>query len=341
MLHFLIFIKKTIALISRQEIFQVILVVCCVALGGSAGLVYFEKNTEFSDALWWVVVTMTTVGYGDISPATAGGRLVASAVMIVGIGFLGILTASIASIFVENKLLENKGMKKTYVKDHIIICGWHFRGSRIVEELRIDSKSSKLYIVIIADIPEKPVDDEYLYFIRGEVNEDTLKKACIETARVVIVLSDDKLDAYARDAKTILNTLTIESINPDVYTCVELMDEKNAAHCRRAKADEIIVAGELSTNLLVQAALNHGITRMISELVSNRFGEDLYKVDVPSRFSGQTFFEVMCDLKENHGILCIGIEDLTGNRFLANPDKKYILNKDDRLIVIASKRPEI
>ena len=49
----------------------------------------------------------------------------------------------------------------------------------------------------------------------------------------------------------------------------------------------------------------------------------------------------MCDLKEHHGILCIGIEDITGKKFVANPDKEYKLNKDDRLIVIASERPEI
>ena len=341
MLHFLIFFKKTISLIRRKEIFQVILIVCLVALAGSAGLVYFEKDIAFSDALWWVIVTMTTVGYGDISPATLGGRVMGSAVMILGIGFLGILTASIASIFVENRLMENKGMKKTHVNNHIVICGWHFRANKIVDELRADPKSSKLPIVIIADINEKPIDDDKLFFIRGDVNEDTLKKAGIETAQVVIILSDDKLDAYSRDAKTILNTLAVESINPDVYTCVELMDEKNVNHCRRAKADEVIVVGELSSNLLVQAALDHGITRMISELVSNRYGEDLYKVNVPSCFSGQTFFQVMCDLKEHHGILCIGIEDITGKKFVANPDKEYKLNKDDRLIVIASERPEI
>lgn len=341
MLHFLIFIKKTFILISQKEIFQVMLIVCLVALSGSIGYMHFEKGTGFADALWWVIVTMTTVGYGDISPATPGGRIVGSAVMILGIGFLGILTASIASIFVENRILENKGMKKAHVKDHIIICGWHFRGSKIIEELRADPKCGKLPIVIIADILEKPLDDEYFFFIRGEVNAETLEKACIKDAQVVIVLSDDKLDAYARDAKTILNTLAIESINPNVYTCVELMDEKNVNHCRRAKADEIIVVGELSTNLLVQAALNHGITRMISELVSNRYGEDLYKVNLPARFSGQTFFKTMCELKEKHGILCLGVEDYSGKKFISNPDNDYLLNKNDRLIVIASKRPEI
>lgn len=341
MYHVLIFLKKTLVLISRKEIFQVFLIICFLVLTGSAGFVFFEENVKFTDALWWAVVTLTTVGYGDISPATPGGRIVGAIVMISGIGFLGLLTASIASIFVENRFLENKGMKPTHFIKHIIICGWHFRGSKIIEELRADSKSSGLPIVIIADISEKPVNDEKVHFIRGEVNSDTLEKANIKKARSVIVLSDDKLDAYARDAKTILNTLTIESINPDVYTCVELMDEKNVEHCLRANADEIIVVGELSTSMLVQAALDHGITRMISELLSSRYGEDLYKMDVPSAMSGRTFFEAMCHFKEEKGILCVGIEDKNNRKFIANPDKSYILSEGDQLIVIASERPEI
>lgn len=284
---------------------------------------------------------MTTVGYGDISPATIGGRIVGIGVMVLGIGFLSIITASIASLFIENRLMENKGMKSARVTGHFIICGWNFRGSEIIKELRADPKCSSIPIVIIAEIPEKPADDPKLHFIRGEINDDTLKKSALENAQAVIVLSDDRLDAYARDAKTILNTLTIKNVCPGVYTCVELMNQKNLQHCRMAKADEIIIVGELSTNLLVQAALDHGITRMISELVSNRYGKELYKIDVPSEFINQNFFKVMCGLKKKYDILCLGIEDREGKNFIANPDSSQKLGKNDQLIIIAAKRPDI
>lgn len=335
------FIRKAAALIRREQIFKVLAIVFVVTLGGSLGYIYFEEDINFPDALWWSVVTLTTVGYGDISPATPGGRIVGITIMIAGIGFLGILTANIASILVERRFLKNKGMKGTHVKNHIVICGWNFRGHKIVEELRADPKCRTTALVILADIPEKPIDDPEVYFINGEVEPDTLQKANIDRAQAVIVLSDDKLDAYAKDAKTVLNTLTIESVNPDVYTCVELMEEKNVQHCQRAHADEIIVVGELSTNLLVQAALDHGLTRMISELVSKRFGEDLYKVKLPPRLVGRTFLEVMCELKESHEILCIGIEDKTGKKFIANPKKNYSFDEDDRLIVVAAERPNL
>ena len=341
MKRLLIFLKKMLIFIRREKLFKLLFIIAFVILSGSMAFLYFEQNLKFTDALWWSVVTLTTVGYGDISPATTGGRFVGMAVMIIGIGFLGVLTATIATVLIENRLLENRGMKSTEVTDHFIVCGWNFRGNEIVAELRADKKTRDIPLVVIADISEKPVDDPRLHFIRGESNKEILQKANPEGAKVAIVLSDDRLDAYSRDAKTILNTLTIKNLNPDIYTCVELMDPKNVEHCQMAKADEIIVVGEFCTNLLVQAALDHGITRMVSELVSNRYGVELYKINLPQRFANQNFFETMCELKKEHGILCLGVEDSAGKNLVTNPENDYRLNKNDQLIVIASKRPDI
>lgn len=112
-------------------------------------------------------------------------------------------------------------------------------------------------------------------------------------------------------------------------------------HCRLAKADEIIVVGELSTNLLVQAALDHGITRLISELVSNRYGHDLYKLKCPPYLVDKSFLHGMCELKKNHNIICIGIEDNAGKTLTANPENDRVFKTDDYLLVISWDRPEL
>ncbi|OQY01846.1 MAG: hypothetical protein B6I26_02460 [Desulfobacteraceae bacterium 4572_130] len=341
MLNIFFAIKRIFIIFAREKIHKIFIFAFLVLLIGSVFLVFFEKNISFFDGLWWSIVTMTTVGYGDISPITVGGRIVAFFVMISGIGLLGLLTATVAGMFVENKFMEKRGMKKINLANHFIICGWNFRGETIISEIKADLKSKHMPIVIIADINEKPSEEENVFFIHGQIDSNSLSRAHAKKAAAVIILADDLLDSYSRDAKTILNIMTIKNYNPNLYTCVELMSSKNIAHCKIAKADEIIVVGELSTNLLVQAALDHGITRLISELVSNHYGNDLYKIKIPSYLIGKSFFHAMCELKEKKDIICIGIKDKLSDKFFVNPNSNYVLKENDFIIIIGLERPDM
>jgi voltage-gated potassium channel len=293
------------------------------------------------DAFWWSFVTITTVGYGDITPSTIGGRIIGVVVMVFGIGILGMFTATIASAFVDTKLKEGKGVNSVKVKDHFIICGWSYKAKEIISELRADKKVKDKPIVIIADIPEKPLEDENTYFIHGEVDLDILQKANLREASVVMVLTDEDLDSYSRDAKVVLNTLSIRKLNPNVYICVEISDSRNMQHGKLAGADEIIVIGELSGNLLVQAALDHGITKIITELVSNKFGNELYKVKTPKSFVGKQFIDVLKLIKERHNAIIVAIESGKENKLEANPPIDYTIKSGDDLIVIAHERPHL
>ena len=89
--------------------FKYVLVLTIAAIfGGTLGIMYFE-NMELGDALWWAFVTVTTVGYGDLSPASNAGRIIASVLMLVGIGLIGSLTSSITSFFLrEDREKEEK-----------------------------------------------------------------------------------------------------------------------------------------------------------------------------------------------------------------------------------------
>lgn len=74
-------------------------------MGGAIGMTFLEEMS-FPDALWWSFVTATTVGYGDLSPASPGGRIIAALLMLVGIGLIGSLTSSITSYFLNTKKQE-------------------------------------------------------------------------------------------------------------------------------------------------------------------------------------------------------------------------------------------
>jgi voltage-gated potassium channel len=299
-----------------------------------------EPNTTMANAFWWSIVTLTTVGYGDITPNTIAGRFIGILIMFFGIGILGLFTATIASFFVERKLKEERGMSTFEFENHIIICEWNFRAKEILNELRSDPKMETTPVILITEIERKPLDDDFLYFIQGGVTEENLKRANFEKAKTVVILGDDRLDDYARDAKVILSTLTVESINADVYTIAELVDGNNVRHCQRAHADEIIVSSEFSSKLISRATRDHGISKVLSELLSSRYGNDLYKIAVKTDMIGKKFIDIFTGMKRDHNSTVLALQRAVTGEMISNPAMEMRVNEGDYLIVIAEANPE-
>jgi len=108
---------------------------------GTAGYWFFEhypegEVTDIFGALWWAVVTLTTVGYGDMVPGTTGGRIMGGFVMLCGIGLVSTLTSNMASMLVEHKARKRKGLLKVSLTNHVVIVGWNDFGHELVEALR-------------------------------------------------------------------------------------------------------------------------------------------------------------------------------------------------------------
>ena len=335
----LILLRRFAHQLRKDHLDVVLLVLVVIAVSGVVGVSLFEPQLSVVDAVWWTLVTVTTVGYGDIYPTSLGGRIVGIFLMLFGIGFLGMLTATLASTFVENRRQEGKGMKPLSSTGHIVLCGWNYKAREIIEEVRADEKTKSRSIVLLADLPENPLDGEQVQFVSGVVSPETLARANAQEAEVAIVLADEQGEVHTRDAKTILDTLTIKTTCPDLYTCVELLEQQNIPHGKRAKADEVIVTGALSTNLLVQAALNRGVPLLVNELVSNRFGSALYTIAVPQACVGHPFMEALTALKREQNLLLVAVESRAQARFLANPPSDYIIQAEDQLIVIGQERP--
>lgn len=275
------------------------------------------------------------MGYGDITPSTVYGRTIAIADMLIGVGILTIFSAEFASIFVNKKIREDWGMDSFEFENHLIICEWNYRTKAILKEIRLDSKRTRNAIVLIADLERKPIDDRYLFFVRGQVSDETLQRANLAKAKTVIILGDDRCDYQTRDAKTILSTLTVESINPKVYTIVELVDEAYIPTCQRANADEIIVVSNLSSRLIFNAALNHGISKVISNLLSSNSTNQLDKIPVADSEVGCCFIDILIQRKKSDRSIVIALQKGKGGEVIANPPNEYRLEADDYLIFIS------
>lgn len=329
-------LKKVWQFLQREDLDRVLLVIAILLVFSSVTYSLVEKK-PIIDALWWTIVTVTTVGYGDISPTTIPGRIVAVINMIVGIGVLAILSASLASVLVSKKLKEDLGMNSYQAENHIVLCEWNYRAEVILKEFRQDPELTEAPIVLISNIERKPLEDENLFFIQGPVSDSTLLKANVGKAKTVIILGDDSLDHNARDAKAILSTLIVESLAPSAYTIVELANEAYVETCKKAKADEIIVTSQLSSMLISQAAINHGISYVISDLLSFQDGgNQLYKVPVPRSKVGMAFMESFIHMKQVYQSTVVALQRGSEGEVICNPSSQQKLSSDDYLLIIAT-----
>ncbi len=155
------------------------------------------------DAFWWSIVTVTTVGYGDVTPVTTAGKVVASFLMVIGISSIAILTGIVTTGFTDRllKLKLNFGgvMEKKIAKltGHYIICGYGRVGRIVARELE---KARKPFVVIEEDQEsiQEALDSGYLVIKGNATDEEILKKANVKEAKgIALVMDSDADNLYA------------------------------------------------------------------------------------------------------------------------------------------------
>lgn len=106
---------------------------------GGVGIMLVEGGdgvfTDFFASAWWVLVTMTTVGYGDMVPMTPLGRIVGSVIILCGVILISTFTATVSSIFVAAKIREGKGLQQVRYKDHTVVCGAGYIARQLFDSL--------------------------------------------------------------------------------------------------------------------------------------------------------------------------------------------------------------
>lgn len=307
---------------------------------GTVGVMVFEKGNNdgfqtLGDGLWWCVVTLTTVGYGDISPQTTGGKIVAVIIMFIGLSFYALLTGLLSTIIIERtKANEADGMEIANLNNHVVICGWNETGKRLVSDL-IESERDPHVVVLYHESKYPRLLDPNIHYLEEDpTTARGLERARVKNASVAVVLPDlaDGRSSQDADARSILTILAIEQINGNIHTIVELLNNENIFHVRNAGCDEVIVSGSYTGTMLSQVVQFPGVSDVFGDLFTPGTGSHLKEEVLDSAHFGKKFSEVSGTLfSKGQGIL-VGYR--RGGKLELSPKDDVKLEKNDRVIVV-------
>lgn len=316
-------VRRLYGLIKKERFFRIFGIICLIIVYGALAIFFSDRyyNTKGAsgifDAIYWAVVTLSTVGYGDIVPSSKIGKIFALMIIMSGPVLLSLVTASIASIFVDRKIREGQGLESITDRDHIIICGWNGNGENVIDGILLQSKGSSPKIVLVNELDRDEVQsiqyrykDHNIRFVRGNfVKEDVLARANLVAARSAIVLADvsGEHSIEKADERTIFGTMAIKSMASKVRTCAELIHAENREHLTRANVDQIIVRGESAGSLLASSAISPGVADSIHLLINNQDENKLWRINLPSKYVGKSFRELADHLREKYGALLLAV----------------------------------
>lgn len=316
-----------------------------VLLYATTGFLYFElsRNPDLTwgDGFWWAVVTVATVGYGDLYPGTPGGRfVVALPVMFFGIGLLGYVLTLSATALIQAKTKELHGMGSRKLKGHLVIL--NFPSLAKVERLLAELARDPLFergadvVLVDEDLPEIPPELEArrVSYVRGNpARDETLARASIDDAAYAVVLSKRPGDPHSDDLSVAI-TLAIEARARKVHTVVECVDFETQEILRKAGCDSIVCTSRFDAHFLSHELLNPGVQDVIEDLTSSQEGQQIYLT--PFRSPGGARFEKVAETCRARGHLALGVQ--RGSSRQLNVTGDFEVKAGDMLISIGPTR---
>lgn len=314
------------------------------SITGNALTFYFfdrplKPDLTISSAFWYSIISIATIGYGDLSSSSFGAR-VGTAFFIVFIGLAAFTSAVGLGIdwLLEFRDKERTGMSSPGAKRHLIIVNFpnERRVRQIIDEYLREPAHRRDEIVIVTDqIESLPFTQPNVFFVRGSpLEEDTYHRANVSDARQALVLStgydDPNSDSVAASIASILHHL-----NPDVRSVAECLNAEHALLFRGLENTSLVYTFRMSNNLIVQEAQDPGVHMLTEAITSNQIEGTLVSTPVESYAPPSIPYKDVGKTLLDHEVNLVGV--IRGEKVHVRFDN-LAMNEGDRLVYISSSR---
>ncbi len=327
-------------LATKKFEFITLLMFSSIVIFVSTVLIYIvEANDEGSsittlyEAFYWSIVTISTVGYGDLSPVTDLGRFVAMVVITAGIAVLAFTTSLVVSAFTEklNEIRDTKTIEDiSKLKKFYIICGYENVAKEVAKKLSLSGAN-----IIVLDEDESRTENakkdgfKALNYNPGSV--ESYKNLHIDMSKQVKAI----LCLRESDVENVYTALTVRSINKDIFILSILINDVHKNKLSFAGVNEILYTQEL-VGIVAKEFVGQPVAfEAIHALRSEYSNIDIEEIFIDTRMSNN--FTFVSELyNERYRIILLGIYKKATQKFLFNPIESTIIEQGDYLLVIGN-----
>jgi len=315
----------------RQFVYSVALLFVLLLLGTYG--YYLLEGWSFFDALYMTVITLSTVGFGEVHPLSPEGRVFTILLIMGGVGVAFYVFTMITETIVSGQLQDFLGRRRIEAKlaalhDHYIICGYGRIGRHICHMI---AKEVPFVVIEYNHEVAKEIEKEgFIYFEGDATQEEVLKKVGIERAKgLVSVLKSDADNVYI--------TLTARGLNPKLFIIARADEEHVEKKLKRAGADKVVSPYLIGARRMALIILRPAVTDFL-ELATPEQNVELQleevRVRAKSDLVGKTLME--SGIRQFSGAIILAIKKVTGE-MIFNPPPDYVFEEDDTVVALGDR----
>lgn len=326
---------RRIRRVARSLIFYSLIMFLAILFTGALVIYIIEHGhnpgiRNYFDAVWFVMETITTVGYGDIVPATFWGRVADMVIMPLGIAVVSLLTASIATELTSASIMRNLGRHTSSRGGHIVVIGGVSKALNVITEIinNMERRNRFWDITYLYDGERPSSLPSDVEFVRGNpFNRDDLIRAGVDKASIVIILPFDEQDPVTSDAKVALLVMSVRGLNRDSYIIAEVLNQGNVGYVLNAGANSVVSLGSFTTTVIAKEIFDRGTSSALMNLIR--------RIDIMDSkdFIGLRFGDALERLRISGRGILIGV--VRGGDVLINPGNNYTIQSGDSLLVVS------
>jgi len=315
----------------RRFVFTTLTIVATLLIG-TVGFTLIDHYPPF-DAFYMTLITLTTVGYGEVHTLSQAGRIFNSFLILFGVVTIMIAIGAVTQTIIELEFAEVIGKRRNkrmieHLKDHCIICGFGRVGRGAAAELQ---HSGTPFVVV--DVNEERVESAMLSGMLAvaadSTRDETLRQVGIERARGLVA-------ALATDADNLFVLLSAKTLNPKVFVAARAAEEGAEQKMRRAGADAVFAPYAVTGHRLAQALLRPHVEQFL-DFTTKDTGLDVaieqVRVSETSEVVSKTIKQL--HLRRDVGVMVMAIRTADG-QMLISPPADTVVQGGEHLIVMGS-----